>query len=164
MDSSSPALQRPDAKHALFLAVWEYVSQALDHVEYVPADEQTVYALESKMAGRVLIACNVVGFAVLRLAPPTFPLSTISWRKNMLRTYPPGYCPDRCSGGQSDRQMTVQNGLLNQLPDAVRAAIAEHGGAKRCTYCGLVYLSPPLQIGSRLGFWNAGVRGQGWAE
>lgn len=82
----------------------------------------------------------------------------------MPRTFSPGYCPDKCSGGQSDRQMTVQEGLLNQLPDAVRDEVAAHGGAKRCTYCGLVYLSLVLQFGGRLGFWNSGVRGQGWTK
>lgn len=54
IDSASPALQKPDAEHALFHAVWEFVSQALDHEEYDPADEQAVLALESEMAGRVL--------------------------------------------------------------------------------------------------------------
>jgi len=49
------------------------------------------------------------------------------------------------------------------LPDGVRDVIAANGGAKRCTYCGLVYLSAGLQCGRRLGFWNSGVRGQGWA-
>lgn len=82
----------------------------------------------------------------------------------MPRTYPPGYCPDNCSGGKSDRQIIVQEALLNQLPDVVRDAIAAHGGAKRCTYCGLVYLSPVHQTGGRLGFWNSGVRGQGWTS
>jgi len=82
----------------------------------------------------------------------------------MSLSYPPGYCPDKCSGGQSDRQMQVHERLLNQLPEAVRAEIAKHGGAKRCTYCGLVYLSPTLQVGGRLGFWDSGVRGQGWAK
>lgn len=82
----------------------------------------------------------------------------------MPRTYPPGYCPDRCSGGQSDRQMTLQAGLLNQLPVDVCAEIAAHGGAKRCAYCGLVYLSPASPLGGRLGFWDSGVRGQGWKK
>lgn len=82
----------------------------------------------------------------------------------MPRTYPSGYCPDKCSGGRADRQMTVQDGLLSQLPDNVRAIIAAHGNAKRCTYCGLVYLSPTKQIGGRLGFWSSGVKGQGWTE
>lgn len=59
--------------------------------------------------------------------------------------------------------MTIQEGLLNMLPDGVRDVIAANGGAKRCTYCGLVYLSAGLQCGRRLGFWNSGVRGQGWA-
>lgn len=52
--STSPALQQPDAEHALYHAVWDYVSQALDHEEYDSAHEQQVYALESEMAGRVL--------------------------------------------------------------------------------------------------------------
>ena len=82
----------------------------------------------------------------------------------MKQTFPPGYCPDRCSGGDSTRQMQVNDGLLNQFPNKAREAIQEHGGAKRCTYCGLVYLYPLVTFGGRLGFWNSGVRGQGWAE
>ncbi|MEQ4313159.1 hypothetical protein ABNM01_10965 [Pseudomonas syringae] len=53
-------------------------------------------------------------------------------------------------------------GLMVQLTESVQAEIAAHGGAKRCSYCGLVYLSPMLQYGSRLGFWDSAVRGQGW--
>ena len=52
--SSSPALSHPDAEHALYHAVWDHVSQALDREDYDPANEQAVYALESEMAGRTL--------------------------------------------------------------------------------------------------------------
>lgn len=54
MASTSPALNHPDAEHALYHAVWDHVSQALDHEDYDPANEQAVYALESEMAGRSL--------------------------------------------------------------------------------------------------------------
>ncbi|HCH7782484.1 TPA: hypothetical protein NNM78_001917 [Pseudomonas aeruginosa] len=54
MASPSPALRKPDAEHALFQAVWDYVSKALDHEDYDPANEQAVYALEAEMAGHVL--------------------------------------------------------------------------------------------------------------
>ena len=54
MESDSPALRKPEAEHALFHAVWDYVSKALDHEDYDPANEQAVYALEAEMAGRVL--------------------------------------------------------------------------------------------------------------
>jgi hypothetical protein len=52
--STSPALRHPDAEHALYHAVWDFVSQALDHEDYDLANEQAVYALESEMAGRTL--------------------------------------------------------------------------------------------------------------
>ncbi|KZN20648.1 MULTISPECIES: hypothetical protein [Pseudomonas] len=52
--STSPALQQYDAEHALYHELWGYVTRALDHEEYDPANEQAVYALESEMAGRVL--------------------------------------------------------------------------------------------------------------
>ncbi|RJX80331.1 hypothetical protein D3M70_12340 [Pseudomonas sp. LS-2] len=54
MVSPSLALQKPDAEHALFQAVWDYVSKALDHEDYDPEDKQAVYALEAEMAGHVL--------------------------------------------------------------------------------------------------------------
>lgn len=54
MNSTSSKLQKPEAEHALYHAVWDYVSQALDHEEYDLENEQAVYALESEMAGRVL--------------------------------------------------------------------------------------------------------------
>ena len=82
----------------------------------------------------------------------------------MARHHPPGHCPDECSGGHPDRQMIVNTGLMVQLPESVQAEITAHGGAKRCSYCGLVYLSPMLQYVSRLGFWDSGVRGQGWTR
>ena len=53
MNSTSSKLQKPEAEHALYHAVWDYVSQALDHEEYDLENEQAVYALESEMAGRV---------------------------------------------------------------------------------------------------------------
>lgn len=53
MASTSPALEKPEAEHALFQAVWDYISQALDHEEYELANEQAVFALEYEMAGRV---------------------------------------------------------------------------------------------------------------
>ncbi|NNB33998.1 hypothetical protein [Pseudomonas fragi] len=52
--STSPALQHPDAEHALYHAVWGQVSKALDHGDYALVNEQAVYALESEMAGRTL--------------------------------------------------------------------------------------------------------------
>lgn len=82
----------------------------------------------------------------------------------MAHTYPPGHCPDGCSGGHSNRQMIVNEGMLGQFPANVQANISAHGGAKRCTYCGLVYLSPAPQFVARLGFWDSGVRGQGWTR
>ncbi|CRN66831.1 hypothetical protein PAERUG_P40_Scotland_4_VIM_2_09_12_04102 [Pseudomonas aeruginosa] len=82
----------------------------------------------------------------------------------MSRNYPPGYCPDHCSAGQPSRQMAVHDELLNQFPDEARAEAQAHGGAKRCTYCGLVYLHPIKQFGGRLGYWNSGVRGEGWSK
>lgn len=73
-------------------------------------------------------------------------------------------CPDKCSGGQADRQVSVGDRLLIKFPEKVRAQIEEHGGAKRCSYCGRVYLSPLPEFGGRLGFWEAGVHGTVWAE
>ena len=52
--STSPALQQPDAEHALYQSVWGYVTSALDHEDYDPENEQVLNALESEMAGRVL--------------------------------------------------------------------------------------------------------------
>jgi hypothetical protein len=40
MGSASPALRRPEAEHALFHSMWDYVSKALDHEDYDPANEQ----------------------------------------------------------------------------------------------------------------------------
>ncbi|HBN9060902.1 hypothetical protein ACV344_31020 [Pseudomonas aeruginosa] len=54
IDSASPALQKRDAEHALYQALWAYVTQALDHGDYDQADKQAVIALESEMAGQVL--------------------------------------------------------------------------------------------------------------
>lgn len=74
MDSTSPGLQKPEAEHALFQAVWDYISQALDHEEYEPADEQAVFALEYEMAGRVYSYRTQRGW--LRRSddcPPAFP-------------------------------------------------------------------------------------------
>lgn len=82
----------------------------------------------------------------------------------MPHSNPLGYCPDKCSGGRSDRQMIVNDRLLIQFPEEVRARITAHGGAKRCTYCGRVYLSPLPEIGGRLGFWEAGVHGTSWVK
>ncbi|MNG11372.1 hypothetical protein D3C84_949120 [compost metagenome] len=80
----------------------------------------------------------------------------------MANFYPPGYCPDKCSGGQSDRQVIVAERLQSEFPEAVRGEITAHGGAKRCNYCGLVYLHPIRAIDGRLGFWDSGVRGTVW--
>jgi len=54
MDSNSPALKKPEAEHALFQAVWNHISQAIDHEEYAAPFAQQVSALEAEMAGRVL--------------------------------------------------------------------------------------------------------------
>jgi hypothetical protein len=54
MASTSTRLSHPDAEHALYHTLWGYVSQALDHKDYDPANELAVYALESEMAGRTL--------------------------------------------------------------------------------------------------------------
>nr|BDF97455.1 hypothetical protein [Pseudomonas aeruginosa] len=43
----------------------------------------------------------------------------------------------------------------------IQDAIKKAGGAKRCTYCGLVYLPAG---GVRLGWWNSGILGEGWHE
>jgi hypothetical protein len=80
----------------------------------------------------------------------------------MPKNYPPGHCPDQCNGGHADRQMNVEQALLKQFPEQARQAITTHGRAKRCTYCGLVYLSPANPVLGRLGYWDSGVRGQGW--
>lgn len=54
MASTAGAMEQ-DAEHALFHAVWDYVSRSLDHGEFDPAKYfQQVEALESEMAGRVL--------------------------------------------------------------------------------------------------------------
>lgn len=52
--SKSRALQQPDAEHALFHAVWDHVTRALDHDEFDSKHIQQVHALESEMAGQVL--------------------------------------------------------------------------------------------------------------
>lgn len=54
-------------------------------------------------------------------------------------------CPDEYSGGHPDRQMIVSTALMVQLPEGVQAEITVHDGAKRCSYCGLVYLSPMVR-------------------
>ncbi len=54
MASSSAALEKPAAEHALFQAVWNHISQAIDHESYAPQFAQQVSALEAEMAGRVL--------------------------------------------------------------------------------------------------------------
>lgn len=54
MASSSAALENPEAEHALFQAVWNHISQAIDREEYAPQFAQRVNALEAEMAGRVL--------------------------------------------------------------------------------------------------------------
>ena len=82
----------------------------------------------------------------------------------MARTYPPRHCPDSCSGGNPDRQMAVNEGILRQLPEDVQGSITEHGSAQRCSYCGLVYLSPTPEYGGRLGFWDSGISGEGWTQ
>lgn len=79
------------------------------------------------------------------------------------RHYPPGTCPDHCAGGSQSRQMNVGEALLAQFPEKVQSQIVAHGGAKRCTYCALVYLSPGSQAGAQLGFWDSGVNGPGWS-
>jgi len=80
----------------------------------------------------------------------------------MARTYSADHCPDQCSGGDSGRQMVAHDALLGQLPAIVQKEIKAHGGARRCTYCGLVYLYPKIEHLGRLGYWNSGVRGEGW--
>ena len=47
----------------------------------------------------------------------------------MPSVYPPGYCPDKCSGGQSDRQVLVSEQLQSQLPETIGDEITSHGGA-----------------------------------
>jgi hypothetical protein len=54
LTSTATTLQHPEAEHALFHAVWDHLSNALDHGDFDPAHEQKVVALESEMAGRVL--------------------------------------------------------------------------------------------------------------
>lgn len=53
-ESKLPAVQQREAVHALFHAVWEHISAAIDHVDYAPEFEQLVDSLEAEMAGRVL--------------------------------------------------------------------------------------------------------------
>ncbi|MBW5416092.1 MULTISPECIES: hypothetical protein [unclassified Pseudomonas] len=77
----------------------------------------------------------------------------------MPKHFPPGYCPDGCSGGNSNRQMDIGESLLAQFPESVRTEISTRGGGKRCTYCGLVYLTASK---SRLGFYENGVTGTRW--
>lgn len=55
MESTSPELDKLDAEQALYLALWGYASRALEHLNYDPANKQTVCSLESEMAGRVLV-------------------------------------------------------------------------------------------------------------
>lgn len=76
------------------------------------------------------------------------------------RQLPPGSCPDApsCAGGSPGRQMSLPDAVIQKLDEQTQASISEARGAKRCTYCGLVYLSS----GTRLGWWNSGVRGDGW--
>ena len=72
-----------------------------------------------------------------------------------------GSCPDQCSGGSPDRQMTVTPGILEKIDESAQAEIKGNGGGKRCTYCGLVYL--PASSGAiRLGFYNSAVLSEGW--
>lgn len=78
----------------------------------------------------------------------------------MASFYPPGYCPDKCSGGQSDRQVIVAERLQSEFPEAVRGEITAHGGAKRCNYCGLVYLHRFAQLMGASAFGIPGFEGQ----
>ena len=72
-----------------------------------------------------------------------------------------GSCPDQCSGGKPDRQMNMTPGILEQIDGDARAELQASGRGKRCTYCGLVYLSASSGA-IRLGFYNSGVLGDGW--
>lgn len=54
LSSKSPTLLKPEAEHALYHALWDFVSRAIDLEEYTPGQEQQIFALESEMAGRVL--------------------------------------------------------------------------------------------------------------
>lgn len=71
MASTSTRLTHPDAEHALYHAVWDYVSQALDHNDYDPANELAVNALESEMAGRTLYHRMVRGWLRSTESAPT---------------------------------------------------------------------------------------------
>ncbi len=75
-----------------------------------------------------------------------------------------GVCPDKCSGGKPDRQMDVHEMLLSRLPESIQSEIKISGSAKRCTYCGLVYLRTTKDFGRRLGFWDSGIGGPGWTS
>lgn len=68
-----------------------------------------------------------------------------------------GECPDECSGGKVNRQMSVGPTLLEKFPLAAQERIAKLGSPHRCTYCGCVYVAA-----EKIGAWDSGVLGDGW--
>lgn len=69
-------------------------------------------------------------------------------------------CPAMdCRGGGSGMQSGLSDGQTARLPESTQEAIGSNGGARRCSYCGCVYLKSSRGI---LGWLDNGVLGAGW--
>lgn len=70
-------------------------------------------------------------------------------------------CPSMdCAGGTPDRQNDLSDGQLGRVSVAAKEAISTaKDRARRCSYCGCVYLAADRKI---LGYLDNGVSGEGW--
>ncbi len=67
-------------------------------------------------------------------------------------------CPEKCSGGYSDRQHDLTDLQVTKIDGTAKRMIDQDGGGSRCSYCGAVYVGG----GPTLGFLNDEILGSGW--
>lgn len=54
LSGRQPAIDHPEAEHALFHTIWGHLSNAIDHGDFDDQHRDDVMAMENEMAGRVL--------------------------------------------------------------------------------------------------------------
>ena len=79
------------------------------------------------------------------------------------KPYIPNQCPDQCAKHTAEyRKYELSEGQLNRLSSSACEKIAsEAGRAKRCSYCGCVFIEKYTHS-IRLGKLDSGVLGDGW--